>query len=451
MNFYKKKLIFIMVILTILVKGLCTFAAIVSDNDGSAFVSKAEFEAMKSNFEDQIINYEDAISTKIDGAIASYLAGIKLTQKIILENDYVNNGGNNLQWKIIDVYKALDNNGIYGWNSTFKRPYFFCQWYTGAGTNYTYSTECTGNGAGARVSNYHNESDMNYNIIWDCNISNNKKELLQLSLSGIRASAFFHSANIKTWTRTDNLFKLSSDGTTFVNPTLTGATYGVGDSEVIGILNWQLYRKKTVNLKNVNMIKLLFNGSNKALSDNNIRAHDLTKDGVATNNSSATAVSKAGVNAPTTVNAFNVYEQNEVVKVEDLYSSGQVSIDNYGKVGNGRLLTTPSASGTLSFKIKKTAGTYNFWKFAIYDESNLKQSLGTIEDGLEFICDNAENKIKSKVFTDANSHSIKLDVKKNSRLFIKLYPCTNSAGTLATTHNDYVKCSVEGDIVLEIE
>ena len=54
------------------------FAAVVSDNDGSAFVSKAEFDALKNDFNDQITRYKDSIDNKIDGAIAAYLAGIKL-------------------------------------------------------------------------------------------------------------------------------------------------------------------------------------------------------------------------------------------------------------------------------------------------------------------------------------------------------------------------------------
>ena len=54
------------------------FASIVSDNDGSAFVTKAEFESLKDNFSDQIVNYNDSIDKKIDGAIASYLSGIKI-------------------------------------------------------------------------------------------------------------------------------------------------------------------------------------------------------------------------------------------------------------------------------------------------------------------------------------------------------------------------------------
>ena len=58
-----------------------SFAAVVSDNDGAAFVTKAEFEAMKGSFNQQIDNYNNSIDSKIDGAIASYLAGVRLENK----------------------------------------------------------------------------------------------------------------------------------------------------------------------------------------------------------------------------------------------------------------------------------------------------------------------------------------------------------------------------------
>ena len=58
----------------------------VSDNDGAAFVTKAEFEALKENFAEQIEDYNTSIDSKIDGAIASYLAGIQLTKEQTLVN-----------------------------------------------------------------------------------------------------------------------------------------------------------------------------------------------------------------------------------------------------------------------------------------------------------------------------------------------------------------------------
>ena len=73
-----KKLLALFLVVLI---SIDNFAAIVSDNDGSAFVTKAEFETMKSDFAEQIENYNESIDAKIDGAIASYLAGINLATK----------------------------------------------------------------------------------------------------------------------------------------------------------------------------------------------------------------------------------------------------------------------------------------------------------------------------------------------------------------------------------
>lgn len=55
-----------------------TFAAVVGDNDGSAFITKSEFDSLKNNFQAQIDQYNVNIDNKIDIAIASYLSGIKI-------------------------------------------------------------------------------------------------------------------------------------------------------------------------------------------------------------------------------------------------------------------------------------------------------------------------------------------------------------------------------------
>ena len=54
------------------------FAIAVSDNDGSAFITKAEFDSLKNDFQSQIDGYNTGIDNKIDGAISSYLAGISI-------------------------------------------------------------------------------------------------------------------------------------------------------------------------------------------------------------------------------------------------------------------------------------------------------------------------------------------------------------------------------------
>ena len=60
-----------------------SLAAIVSDNDGSAFITKAEFDSLKNNFQSVLDSYNSQIDSKIDSAIAGYLAGIKTSK----END----------------------------------------------------------------------------------------------------------------------------------------------------------------------------------------------------------------------------------------------------------------------------------------------------------------------------------------------------------------------------
>lgn len=71
----------IMYVLVMCIVGIfCSNAAIVSDNDGSAFVTKAEFDALKADYNSQINNYNVSIDSKIDGAIASYLAGVQISK-----------------------------------------------------------------------------------------------------------------------------------------------------------------------------------------------------------------------------------------------------------------------------------------------------------------------------------------------------------------------------------
>ena len=73
-------------LLLVFVLCLNNFAAVVSDNDGAAFVTKDEFEALKQNVADQINNYNYSIDNKIDGAIASYLAGFRVSSRYVLKS-----------------------------------------------------------------------------------------------------------------------------------------------------------------------------------------------------------------------------------------------------------------------------------------------------------------------------------------------------------------------------
>ena len=73
-----------------------SIGAVVSDNDGSAFITKAEFDSLKNNFQSQIDQYNTSIDSKIDGAIASYLAGINVAKKSIISCPVANY--NTIRW-----------------------------------------------------------------------------------------------------------------------------------------------------------------------------------------------------------------------------------------------------------------------------------------------------------------------------------------------------------------
>ncbi len=70
--------IIVKILLFISLYSMSIFAAAVSDNDGTAFISKAEFDSLKNNFQSQIDMYNTGIDIKIDSAIASYLDGTKV-------------------------------------------------------------------------------------------------------------------------------------------------------------------------------------------------------------------------------------------------------------------------------------------------------------------------------------------------------------------------------------
>ena len=68
-------------LLLVVLMSIESIGAVVSDNDGSAFITKAEFDSLKNNFQSQIDQYNTSIDSKIDGSIGSYLAGISLSKK----------------------------------------------------------------------------------------------------------------------------------------------------------------------------------------------------------------------------------------------------------------------------------------------------------------------------------------------------------------------------------
>ena len=90
-----------------------SFAAVVSDNDGSAFITKAEFDSLKNDFQNQIDSYNTEIDSKIDAAIASYLVGVTLGSQVTLVNNYnkiLNN--KTIRWVSASDYSKTNSLGI---------------------------------------------------------------------------------------------------------------------------------------------------------------------------------------------------------------------------------------------------------------------------------------------------------------------------------------------------
>ena len=70
----------IVVLFIILASTFNTLAVAVSDNDGSAFITKAEYDSLKNDFQTKIDSFNASIDSKIDDAISRYLAGIVVSK-----------------------------------------------------------------------------------------------------------------------------------------------------------------------------------------------------------------------------------------------------------------------------------------------------------------------------------------------------------------------------------
>lgn len=106
-----KKLMSLFVIFTLSI-NVC--AATVSDNDGSAFITKAEYDSLKNNFQTQLNNYYSNIDAKIDEAISNYLTGLIITTKYDLQSN-INNLKDNLR-----IFSRCDDAGPITTGTTFR-------------------------------------------------------------------------------------------------------------------------------------------------------------------------------------------------------------------------------------------------------------------------------------------------------------------------------------------
>lgn len=72
MKLYKK------IILLCMVLAITANAAEVNDIDKNAFITKAEFDSLKNQYQSILDKYNSTVEYKVDAAIASYVAGVTM-------------------------------------------------------------------------------------------------------------------------------------------------------------------------------------------------------------------------------------------------------------------------------------------------------------------------------------------------------------------------------------
>ena len=110
-------------------------AVAVSDNDGSAFITKAEFDSLKNNFQSQINQYNTSIDNKIDNAIATYIAEITVAKKIE-QTSLIN--------KLSSQHFTKDFN-YFGKSTTIGDYYKYWSWYS-----FTFGLDATNAGSSSK-------------------------------------------------------------------------------------------------------------------------------------------------------------------------------------------------------------------------------------------------------------------------------------------------------------
>ena len=118
-------------------------AAVMSDNDGAAFITKAEFDSLKNVFQNQINQYNANVDNKIDGAISSYLSGAKISKKSTCYTEHQTGGD---KWNYVKMMNFTPveiqqvpnlnlNFGVYGTNLYYTGLYRMA-YYTNADLTY---------------------------------------------------------------------------------------------------------------------------------------------------------------------------------------------------------------------------------------------------------------------------------------------------------------------------
>lgn len=121
MKKYMKYIKRITALLVIAALNVHTFAS-TSSNDGSAFITKADFDELVVDFNNKMSEYQSALNAKIDNAVANYIAGMSVvsTQTIDTGIDIECAGGAQLRFIKKDMDYLNMKNDPYGRDYVFN-------------------------------------------------------------------------------------------------------------------------------------------------------------------------------------------------------------------------------------------------------------------------------------------------------------------------------------------
>ena len=248
---YMKKLVCLMLALVFICN--ISIAAVVSDNDGAAFITKAEFDSLKNTFQAQLNEINTQIDTKIDNAVAAYITGAKQDKQSDLTSilNKINQGfvdSKTLDWPKSQkgsYYKYFINLGMMAGPWYIQSCQSQIQYLTGDINNPKWKT--VGSSSGYGIYYYGTKTTDGYYVMTNYTNSMSYSSLMGVWTTaggGFNASTTGISLQNKTYTNADNVaFANSNDTWTF---TLGGTSqtinvtksFGIDDTFIVPTLNY---------------------------------------------------------------------------------------------------------------------------------------------------------------------------------------------------------------------
>ena len=466
----------LIIIFLLLMETLNLYASIVSDSDGSSFVTKAEFENLKDNFASQVKNYSDSIDKKIDGAIASYLAGIKTERKVVLDSllnkindactDSYMDGGTETKFNyrcmaksynipttqkpvgaIVNLFMgnfwSLGKDTTTRWGGGWARLGMTNATRTGLG-DVAVPSSGQKNGIYIMLDSYQNKyypmnkyTNFTYRYYVTGNAGSNYN-------SGIPVSGTTNTNvtwNFPTFRVTENYWTMAFD-----NASVSWVDNGLGGSPGTYDAIKILYGPNYESIDTINVIPVLGSISNTAkaycLLNNNVARMNLqesTYDWNLFGNQSFYLVSKnastwvedvnlQGSSAPSVTFYFNTHPYEEVNLSNLIDYNATLNNDNANVAIYGGLpVFKTTSSGEVTMKIKFKSKENHDVIVGLKKEQFLNDGSYTIDSSLG-LRDENDNAYTSNRFAHDTEYTFVMDVNRDDTIWIKTYDASSNTG-----------------------